>query len=449
MHGPPTEVLARYARAYADAQPAPGRAVVRVDLEAHEFDWEFVAGCATRAWGYNAQVPGPVIEARVGDVLEVHLINNLSQPTTLHWHGLRVPAAMDGTDMVQNPIPPGGSFTYRFVLPDAGTFWYHPHMNETVQIERGLYGALIVRGDDEPVVDRERVLVLGDVTLDAVGQLAPPPGWHERIEGRAGDRLLVNGRSGREIMVHAGHIERWRVANASGARYVRLSLGGRTFQIVGTGGGLVEVPVVVTEVLLVPGERVDVAVGPFNEGDVLAVEALPHDRGLGLTSAERLATLRVGEGTAPSRARVPERLREIPTLGAGAVPTRVVRFGERINAERGLDFLINDEAHHRAGPVTVGTLQVWDVVNETAGDHPFHLHGFFFQVIERDGRAPAFRSWDDTVNVPAGGRVRIAWVPDDRPGEWMYHCHILEHHDAGMMAHFVVARANETESPGS
>jgi FtsP/CotA-like multicopper oxidase with cupredoxin domain len=442
MHGPPAEVLARYARAYADAQPAPGRTVVRVDLEAHEFDWEFVAGCVTRAWGYNAQVPGPVIEARVGDVLEVHLVNSLSQPTTLHWHGLRVPAAMDGTDMVQNPIPPGGSFTYRFVLPDAGTFWYHPHMNETVQIERGLYGALVVRGDDEPVVDRERVLLLDDVTLDAAGQLAPPPGWHERIDGRGGDTLLLNGRSGSEITVSAGHIERWRVANASGARYVRLSLGGQTFRIIGTGGGLVEAPVAVTEVLLAPGERVDVAVGPFNEGDVLAVQALPHDCGPGITLTQCLATLRVGAG-APSRAHVPQRLREIPPFGACAAPTRVVRFGERANAERGLDFLINDEAHHRAGPVTVGTLQVWDVVNETAGDHPFHLHGFFFQVIERDGRAPAFRSWDDTVNVPAGGRVRIAWIPDNRPGEWMYHCHILEHHEAGMMAHFAVVPAHE------
>ena len=443
MHGPPADVLARYAVAYADAQPAPGRAIVRVDLEAHEFDWEFVAGRATRAWGYNAQVPGPVIEARVGDVLEIHLVNSLSEPTTMHWHGLRVPAAMDGTDMAQHPIPPDGSFTYRFLLPDAGTFWYHPHSNETIQLERGLYGALVVRGDDEPLVDGERVLILDDVTLNADGQIAAPAGWRERIEGREGDTLLVNGRSGPEIMVPAGHVERWRVVNASSARYVRLSLDDRTFRILGTGGGLVEAPVSVTEVLLTPGDRVDVAVGPFDEGDVLPVNSLPYDRGLGLKPAEPFATLRVGV-EAPSRAYVPERLRDIPALADGSVrPTRVVRFGERAHPERGLDFLINDEVHHRAEPVSVGSLQVWDVVNETTLDHPFHLHGFFFQVIERDGRSPAFRSWQDTVNVPAGARVRIAWIPDDRPGEWMYHCHILEHHEAGMMAHFAVVPAHE------
>ena len=449
MHGPPADVLARYARAYADAQPAPGHAVVRVDLEAHEFDWEFVAGRATRAWGYNAQVPGPVIEARVGDVLEIHLVNSLSEPTTMHWHGLRVPAAMDGTDMAQHPIPPDGSFTYRFLLPDAGTFWYHPHSNETIQLEHGLYGALIVRGDDEPLVDGERVLILDDVTLNADGQIAAPAGWRERIEGREGDTLLVNGRSGPEIMLPAGHVERWRVVNASSARYVRLSLDGRTFRILGTGGGLVEAPVSVTEVLLTPGDRVDVAVGPFAEGDVLPVESLPYDRGLGLKPTEPFATLRVGV-EAPSRAHVHERLRDIPAIADGSVrPTRVVRFGERTHTERGLDFLINDEVHHRAEPVTVGSLQVWDVVNETTLDHPFHLHGFFFQVIERDDRSPAFRSWQDTVNVPAGARVRIAWIPDDRPGEWMYHCHILEHHEAGMMAHFVVVPAHEMVSSGA
>ena len=113
------------------------------------------------AWGYNGQIPGPVLEARVGDVLEVRLTNRLPEPTSIHWHGLRLPAAMDGTDMVQQPIAPGDSFTYRFRLPDAGVFWYHPHVNETTQLERGLYGAIIVRGLNEPELDAERVLVFG------------------------------------------------------------------------------------------------------------------------------------------------------------------------------------------------------------------------------------------------------------------------------------------------
>ena len=169
-HGPvahvaPADWRAAYTAAYEAAQPEPGCTVVSVDLDARQVDWEFKPGRATRAWGFNGQVPGPTIEARVGDVLEVRFTNRLPEPTTIHWHGLRVPAAMDGTDMVQHPIAPGETFTYRFRLPDAGTFWYHPHSNETVQLERGLYGAIVVRGPDasrgagydEPELDAERV----------------------------------------------------------------------------------------------------------------------------------------------------------------------------------------------------------------------------------------------------------------------------------------------------
>ncbi|HET6534198.1 MAG TPA: multicopper oxidase domain-containing protein, partial [Actinoplanes sp.] len=104
----------------------------------------------------------------------------------------------------------------------------------------------------------------------------------------------------------------------------------------------------------------------------------------------------------------------------------------------GVDFLINDEMHHRADPVRAGELQIWDIVNDTKMDHPFHLHGFFFQVLQVNGTPPPYLSWEDTLNVPDRGRVRIAWLPDDRPGGWMYHCHILEHHAAGMMASFEV-----------
>lgn len=110
---------------------------------------------------------------------------------------------------------------------------------------------------------------------------------------------------------------------------------------------------------------------------------------------------------------------------------------------KGMDFLINGETHHRDTPVVVGQLQVWDVINDSNMDHPFHLHGFFFQVLDVNGTPPAFLSWEDTVNVPPKSTVRIAWMPDDRPGEWMYHCHILEHHEKGMMAHFNVVRADE------
>jgi FtsP/CotA-like multicopper oxidase with cupredoxin domain len=441
LHAPSSAAAADYQQAYEQAEPDAGRSVIRLELEAREGDWQFTSGRATRVWAFNGQVPGPFIEAHVGDVLEVRLTNRLPEPTTLHWHGLRLPAAMDGTDMVQHPVMPGATFTYRFKLVDAGTFWYHSHSNETVQVERGLYGTLVVRTADEPAFDRERVLVLSDVMLDQNGQIVAHGGSQERRGGREGNVRLVNGTSEPDLMMWGGQVERWRIINAASARYVRLSVGQRPFRIVGSGGGLFEGLTMTREVLLTPGERVDIAIGPFQPGEVLAVLSEAYDRGIGPSDTEHFATLRVGPA-APSSFGMPEYARAIePLVESATSATREVRFSERIDAHGDVTFLVNGAQHYRDEPVTVGQLQVWDIVNASSTDHPFHLHGFFFQVLERNGAPSAYRSWEDTVNVPAGGRVRIAWLPDDRPGEWMYHCHILEHHADGMMAHFAVVRA--------
>ena len=441
-HVPSGDVDAAYAEAYEAAQPDSGRTVVAVELDAREMDWQFRAGRRTRAWGFNGQVPGPTLEARLGDVLEISLTNHLDEPTAIHWHGLRVPAAMDGTEMVQRPVLPGQTFVYRLKPPDAGTFWYHPHMNETVQLERGLYGAFIVRGPNEPTLDAERVFVLDDVQLDRRGQIKPPGWWLERHDGREGSTRLLNGRQEPELTMAAGQIERWRIVNAASARYVRLSVGGRPFTILGTDGGLLGSPFTTEHVLLTPADRIDIAVGPFAEGETVHIESLPFNRGSFRShrKSELFATVRVGAAAA-SRAMIPATLRRIEPLVAGPVtPTREVRLGWKLSGEHGVDFTINRELHHRAEPVRVGELQVWDIVNRSPVHHPFHLHGFFFQVLEVNDAPPPFLSWEDTINVPAFGRVRLAWKADDRPGEWMYHCHILEHHAAGMMAHFDVVR---------
>jgi len=443
VHAPAADVAEAYRKAYEHAQPEPGGAVVPVELEAREADWQITAGRTARAWTFNGQVPGPLIEARVGDVLEVRLTNHLSEPTTLHWHGIRLPAPMDGTDMVQHPVEPGAVFVYRIKLLDAGTFWYHSHSNEPVQVRRGMYGALVVRGEHEPVLDRERVLVLSDATVEPTGELSPD---NDR-QGLDGNVRLVNGVAEPEVMVAGGQVERWRVINASSARYVKLSIDGRAFVTLGTGGGLLECPLTVHDALLPPGDRIDIAVGPFEPGETVPVLSAPYDRGFGSGESERFATVRVAP-RADSQAVFPQRLRVIEPLVTGPLtPTREVRLGERAGGHGEVDYLINETQHLRGEDVVVGELQVWDIVNTSALDHPFHLHGFFFQVVERDGVAPAFRSWEDTVNVPAGGRVRIAWMPDDRPGEWMYHCHILEHHAAGMMAHFRVVRGASDHEP--
>jgi len=420
-----------------------------VEIEARETAWEIRPGQTVDAYGYNGQVPGPVIEATVGEPLEIRFTNRLPEPTTVHWHGLRVPPAMDGTQDVQPVVRPGETFVYRFTPPDAGTFWYHPHANESEQLEKGLYGALIVRGDDEPITDRERILVLDDLKLDRRGRLARFGGLKQRHDGREGDVRLVNGQAEPELSMAAGQVERWRIINASSARYVRLSIGGRPFRIIGTDGGLIEQPVTVTEALLPAADRIDILVGPFAQGETLDVQALRYDRmTIGRRGTERFATLRVGPRE-PSVAVIPELLRTIRPLAEwDAAPSRTVKMSVGPSLRRGVDFLVNGERHHQDRPVRVGELQVWDIVNKSLMDHPFHLHGFFFQVLSVNGEPPAFRSWEDVVNLPPRSTTRIAWMPDDRPGDWMYHCHILEHHEAGMMGHFEVVREGSATAHG-
>jgi FtsP/CotA-like multicopper oxidase with cupredoxin domain len=197
---------------------------IRVRLEARETEWEIAPGRTVSAWGYEGSVPGPTIVARVGDVLVAHLVNSLPEPTVVHWHGLRLASRMDGNDTVQTPVGPGESFEYRFVLPDAGTFWYHSHSNETVQIERGLYGALVVLGPDEPVFDAERVLVLDDVKLDRKGRIAGTA-LFDRHSGREGEVTLINGRNQPEIEI-ASFADPHRVAPLSAKqRETRAALG--------------------------------------------------------------------------------------------------------------------------------------------------------------------------------------------------------------------------------
>jgi len=420
--------------------------VVSYNFEASEFDWEIAPGKTIRAWGFNNQLPGPVIRANVGDTVLVSITNHLKEATTIHWHGICLPSSMDGTDGVQKPIEPGEIFEYRFVVPDAGTFWYHAHTNETVQMERGMYGALIVDGETEPVVDGEKIFMIDDMKLNENNEFTKPswfvPRIVERHDGRQGNTLLLNGKEDLVIKVNGGQTERWRFINSSSARYFVLHLGGKTFKVIASDGGLLEYPLPVTEALLTPGERLDIAVD-FTEGETFAIESLAYNRMTFLKpKQETFATVKVGENKS-SHASIPETLRKIePLAPPNAEVNRKIKLSVGPSLTNGMNFLVNGKMHVNDKPVNIGELQVWEVSNTSLMDHPFHLHGFFFQVIELNGKAPAYRAWKDTINLPPGSKVKIAWMPDNRPGTWMYHCHIIEHHAAGMMASFDVIDGN-------
>jgi len=411
-------------------------------LTASEFDWKISDNKIIKAWGFNNTVPGPVLKAKKGDGIIIKVKNNLQQPTVVHWHGIRLAASMDGTGQTQKPILPGEEFEYKFVVSDAGTFWYHSHQNETEQMERGMYGALIVEDETDPVTDGERVFMIDDMKLTRNNEFKEGnffSRWFERHDGREGETLLINGKENSTIEMHAGQTERWRFINAASAKYFRLHLDGKTFKIIGTDGGLLETPREVNEVLLIPGERVDIIAGPFAEGETFSIESLPYNRMTSIKPKwQKYATVKVG-ATKPSVAFIPENLRRIETLASqNAIVTRRVNFSVGPSLKHGIDFLVNGDVHTNDKPVNVGELQVWEVSNTSLMDHPFHLHGFFFQVIEENGKPLDYKAWKDTYNLKPKSKIKIAWIPDNRPGRWMYHCHILEHHEAGMMAHFEV-----------
>ena len=412
------------------------------ELTASEFKWNLSASKRITAWGFNEQLPGPVLRAEKGDTMIIRVKNELEEPTIIHWHGIQLPSRMDGTGESQKPIQPGEVFEYRFTVRDAGTFWYHSHHRETVQMERGMYGALIVTDPSDPVVDDEKVFMIDDMKLDAINNFKRGnrlSRWIERHDGREGNTSLINGKEQPVVSMHAGQTERWRFINAASARYFRLHLEGRTFKILSTDGGLLEKPETVTELLVTPGERFDILAGPFEEGEEFYIESLPYDRVTFLKAKRRqFAKVQVGERR-ESVANIPVVLRSIePLAAADATITRKVKLSVGASLKNGIDFLVNDKVHANDKPVNVGELQIWEVSNTSLMDHPFHLHGFFFQVLEINGKAPAYRSWKDTINLPPRSKAKIAWMPDNRPGVWMYHCHILEHHEAGMMANFEV-----------
>jgi FtsP/CotA-like multicopper oxidase with cupredoxin domain len=215
-----------------DSDPAPGR--VEVELRAAPAQWEFLPGKPAEVWAYHdgtapdaeASVPGPVLELELGDEVVVHFRNDLPDETTIHWHGMRVPHGSDGTLVSQAAVAPGESYDYRFTATDAGLFWYHPHVEGDVQVERGLYGAVVVRGGVEPDVAADRIFVLDDVKVEADGLLSTRTAALDVMLGRQGNVLLVNGRKRPSLAVAPGSRERWRFVNAAHGRDFRLALEG-------------------------------------------------------------------------------------------------------------------------------------------------------------------------------------------------------------------------------
>ncbi len=418
-----------------------------------------LAGREAFGLAYNGGVPGPTLRLRAGDTLDVELVNSMTVATNLHLHGLHV-SPEGNSDNIFLTVQPGTSFSYEYRLPDnhpPGLFWYHPHHHGTVadQIFAGLFGALIVEDPDPLPVSRERVMVVSDTTLDGTGTVAETSPM-ERMLGREGTIVLVNGKRNPVLSARPGERERWRIVNTCVSRYLRLRLDGQQLQLLGLDAGRFRTPESVPELLLAPGNRADVLITAAAGEATLT--ATYYDRGsmtgmMGLAgpgSADggvsrdgiALASLSVaGEQAAPPPA--------VPPAGQPAdLRAAVVAAHRQFTFETGgmgpgmgpgtgmMSFSINGRkfnGNRTDTSVALQTIEEWTIVNTSFMDHPFHLHVWPMQVVQDAGRTPDSAPWRDVVNVPARGQVTVRIAFNDFPGRSVYHCHILDHEDQGMM----------------
>ncbi|MBX9846757.1 MAG: multicopper oxidase family protein [Xanthobacteraceae bacterium] len=432
------------------------------------------AAPATQVWAYQGSVPGPEIRIRQGDRLRVLAENQLPQETTVHWHGIRVPNAMDGVaHLTQPPIGTGQSFLYEFDCLDAGTFWYHPHTKSFEQVERGLAGALIVEEAQPIAVDRDLVWMLDDWRLTPEAQISEDFGHMMDVShaGRLGNTVTINGRVPEQFAVRSGERIRLRLVNAANARIFALEFQGHQPFVIALDGQPTE-PYMPERgrIILGPAQRADLLLDCMGRpGDKFTVidrfypqqqfrlVDLSYDKGAPLRQSPLDASMRLPPNPLADPA-LQEAVRHTVEFGGGAMDPKLMRGMNRGGSGRsgmmsemmdrmrrgaiwtinGVSVPGNEHAHAPLLTLDRGKSYVLDMLNDTEWWHPMHLHGHVFRVLSRNGRPNGRREWLDTVLVAPKERVEIAFVADN-PGDWMFHCHILEHQQGGMTGTIRVA----------
>jgi FtsP/CotA-like multicopper oxidase with cupredoxin domain len=441
-------------REAVDRNPDPN--IVEIDLTTRLADVDVAPGLRVKAWTYDGGLPGPLIRAKVGDRLVVHFANQLREPTTIHWHGVRVPIEMDGVPNISQPeVKTGETFTYDFVVRDAGLFWYHPHVMSAAQVGFGLYGALQVDDPNDGVgVTDELTLVLSDIGFDKRGELEPADsgGPAGQVFGREGQHVLVNGRRHPTLKARAGAWQRWRIVNTAKSRFFLLDMDGQPFTTIGTDGGLQESPVEAPTVLVTAGERLDVLVRPTGKpGSQIVLRAMLYNRGYGSVEYRDVEELLTIEFSSDPPLPKPPPLAISRTIAApssaGATRVPVVLTLPPAGTDGKSEFRVNGVPYWQAKPflAKLGETQLWTIHNDTEWDHPFHLHGFFFLPLDEKDRPIRPLSWKDTLNIPMKSYARFLVVFDERPGEWMFHCHILDHAEGGLMGTVLVGDVVPTD----
>ena len=419
---------------------------------------QVIAGEFLELFTYNGQVPGPILEAQAGDTIRLTLINELSSPTNLHYHGLHISPEVDS---VFREVAVGDRYTYEFQIPQnhpAVTAWYHPHyhLNVAPQVFGGLAGPLVVRGelDDIPEIQQaeEALLVLKDFEpklQDNSETLSPlAKRW-----GREGSLLTANAQQNPVVDIPQHGLLRLRLINASSSRIYQLQLPEHPWFLMATDRGAIAEPTEIGTLTLSPGERVELLISGSREPGNYEILSLPYDRGLSeMTEAMGKAAERMPGITLPEK-RAIATLRYMPSDRAEALPlpNQLIPVEPLPEPEISREFVLNhgiDRSAKSTGftinnqsfvmnrvntRVRLNQVEDWHIINKASIDHPFHLHTNRFQIVQRNSQVEPFRAWKDTVAVGGYETVTLRVKFEDFTGRTVYHCHILDHEDQGMM----------------
>ncbi|GIF52004.1 cell division protein SufI [Asanoa ferruginea] len=413
-------------------------------LHAQPGQRDFGIDGTTRTFGFNGDYLGPTLRARRGERVRVDVVNNLDEDTSVHWHGMHLPARMDGGP--HQPVRPGATWSPTWTVNQpAATLWYHPHPHGRTreQVNQGLAGMFIL-DDDDPT---QRALP-HDYGVDDIPVIVQDKDIHGgRIRNqKTGNLLLVNGTYAPYLTVVTDRV-RLRLLNASVSRVYAFGLADqRPVHLVATDGGRLAAPVPLSRIRLSPGERAEIVV-PVHAGERVALRSFPPELGgksfetgrdqFDVLDLRAAATLR-------RSANLPADFGELPRLDpATAVTTRDFRLtGTNINGDE-MDMDRIDAV------TTLGTTEIWTVRNTDGQRHNFHVHDVQFRVLSIDGAAPPaeLSGWKDTVFLPPKSAARLImkfadYADPELP--YMYHCHLLMHEDDGMMGQFVVVEPGQS-----
>jgi len=414
------------------------------ELTAAPLSLELVKSHKTPAWGYGGSAPGMELRSRQGDWLRVRFINRLDEPTTVHWHGIRLPLSMDGVPYVsQLPVLPGEHFDYVFKTEDAGSFWYHPHVGSSHQLGRGLVGPLVVEEREPSGFRHERSLCLKTWHIDKQGQFTPFMLPREAArEGTRGRLTTINGKPIPHLELPAGQVIRLRLFNLDNTITYRLNLPEGKARIYAIDGHPIEPVSLDKDYWLGPGMRLDLALKVPNAGETLLLRNGPL----------RLATLHsVASSEAPGD--FPPRLPANPVAEPDLARAQTLKFrfewaatlddGAGSGAPQywqinGKAWDINDTscAERPIATLKQGGHYIFELRNLVQYQHPIHLHGMVFKVLDSNRKSitPYFT---DTYLLGKQETARIALVADN-PGVWMFHCHVIDHMETGLMAAIAV-----------